>query len=130
MPIDITYHEDRLYIEGHYYGDVVLDDILQFNLAILDIFAKTSHKKIHLLVDVKDAKMMPVSVVRAWQIAMKAARHDKLGTVVVVGMTNPFVKFLIETLAKLGRNDLRPVSSREKAYEILEKLKDTQNNSV
>lgn len=122
MSIKITLNEDHHYIHGYYYDEVVLGDLQEFSTTILKFFNETTYETLHLVVDVNEVKYQSINVAKAWKSIMEAANHTKLGAVIVVGVSNISTKFLIELLAKLGKADLKTVSTHDEAITMLESL--------
>ncbi|MGB7337400.1 MAG: hypothetical protein WBC91_00800 [Phototrophicaceae bacterium] len=119
MPIDINLDKSLIFVNSRYYGNVTLGDIQDLNDMMMTLLNTTYNEKLHLIVDVTDVDTHPTSVAETWKIASKTAKHKKMGTVIMVGMNNPFITFLIDMIAFLGKSDLKTASNYEEAVTML-----------
>jgi hypothetical protein len=74
------------------------------------------------LIDMRDVKELPVHVVQLKKANERTFRDPHIGWVVVVGSSNPMVRFLFSTLAQIAGIKFGMVNTLDEALTLLAKM--------
>jgi hypothetical protein len=108
-------------IYARLYGDVVKDDLLKGNKAILRGLEESSASRLHLVFDCTAVDQVHITVVQL-RSELRYLQHPRLGEVVIFGTSSPIetiIKFLSAIISRLTGLQVHSFASLEEALLFL-----------
>lgn len=119
-------HSTDWYQEGHvilttFSENLTIEELRENDAVILDMVS-SSNEKVHLVIDVTKLKKFPTKVGEIRQSAARYLQRDNMGWLVVIGFSNPLIRFLSSVITQLSNINLIQVDSIDEAITRLQKI--------
>jgi hypothetical protein len=103
-------------------GGVTLEDIIAYSAQIHDEYLGNRTKPIHFIFDVAAMSGFPTQVIAIKRASESYMHHQAMGWVVFVGIQNPLMGFLANTVAQTQKIKSQQAKTVEEAMGRLKRL--------
>lgn len=119
MPVRVGWLlKDRIFVVASR-GKVTDEEFFELDSLALEYLKQSPHLKVHVIFDNTHLDNQPGFVT---QTKAKVGRHEKFGMAIVVGATNPFIKFVSSAATQFLGIRLRFVDDMDTACDILQNM--------
>ena len=121
MPYEVKWHVQDQIIFVRCYGHYTLDELMTMSNDILMRLAATD-TQLHVIADVSAMEKYPTQVVGINNATYGWLNHNQMGWLIVIGVHNPMLGFLIQVVTQVIGTKVRQVKSVEDAMTVLQKV--------
>jgi len=122
MPIEIKEYVPNQVLYSYYRGEISDTELFAMDRSVEDFLDRTTSPLEHMLTDVRDM-IRPAGL--SSLMKMKCGRHPKLGWVILFGIRNPAIKFVLMAAASMFKVRIRHFNTFEESIEFLQSVDGT-----
>ena len=113
------YVTDRI-LYARCYGDYTLDELASMTQCVVDDYLNAADSTVHFLVDLENMATYPVQVARIRDVTQASLQHPNMGWLLVYGVNNPMLGFIIKVTTQVMRARVRQISELDEAIIVLQ----------
>jgi len=123
MPYRIQWYVEHRVILEEAYGNVMIEELIQFNAEVTDLIVDQGIAPVHVIVDLTKVEKYPPSL-REVLGTMRQKSPEKVGWMLIV-TENPIMRFVASTVFQIARLKLRTFATMPQAKGFLAEMDET-----
>lgn len=128
MPVEVDWYLENRIINLKYIGDVDMQDISESAQNAYRLLEASTANYVHALQDATDLTSLPRNLKAIHEAVEVAYTHPRVGWVIAHNISNPFFRFIANTITQLTGSRFRIVPTQADALAWLQSRDSTLSN--
>jgi hypothetical protein len=130
MPYKLEWHVPSKVVHAEFLGVFTIEEMTECNIKIRDEYLDKGDKPVHIIFELENVISYPTQVLQVKKVSDIYMQHPSLGWVQLVGIKNPLLGFLANTVAQTLRLHTQQAKSMTEAMERLTHIDPTLENAI